>query len=34
MLKNIKDYESFKVLANTEFKIDGKTTIKEILVKK
>ena len=33
MLKNIKDYESFKVLANTEFQIDGKTTIKEILVK-
>jgi hypothetical protein len=33
MIKNIKDYEAFKVLANTEFQIDGKTTIKEILVR-
>ena len=34
MLKNIKDYESFKVLTNTEFRtVDGETTLKEILVK-
>lgn len=33
MIKNIKDYEAFKVLANAEFQIDGKTTVKEILVK-
>lgn len=40
MLRNIKDYESFKVLANTEFQTyknktdsnDGKFTLKEILV--
>ena len=40
MLKNIKDYESFKVLANMEFQTyknktdsnDGKFTLKEILV--
>lgn len=40
MLKNIKDYESFKVLANTEYQAhahknnsdDGKSTLKEILV--
>ena len=34
MVKNIKDYEAFKVLANTEFRtVDGETTLKEILVK-
>ncbi len=34
MLKNIKDYEAFKVLTNTEFRTgDGKITLKETLVK-
>ena len=34
MVKNIKDYEAFKVLANTEFRTgDGKITLKETLVK-
>lgn len=34
MVKNIKDYEAFKVLANTEFQMgDCKNTLKETLVK-